>query len=249
VRDEPKKVELKSTVEAPDVDDALKKLERRVGGRDGQLALISFCDTRSPGGHLALDARGLIVRLRWRSGFGDDSRGEVENDVTVKLRPAVGDLASLAATGGDDDDDKLEGDWTPSKRTNSYSRKVTGIGTDELRKVCQHAATVQDVLSPGQRAFLAFVLGDDLPKALRCFAPVIATSWELDDGREAELWTLGAARFLEISERVDVEDADEKLADHQRFISRLGIKVGDAGPKTSRVLDMASRVGLAPGAT
>jgi hypothetical protein len=242
MRVEPEKVELKSTVEPDDVAHALERLELRLDDPDAGLTLIYFCDAHRPDGRLALDAHGLIVRLRWRLG-----RAEESNDVTVKLRPASGDLSAhlsmLRRTREEGEDDKFEGDWTSDRRTNSYSRKVEGVRAASLARVAQHDLPPGDLLSRGQRAFVTSVLGDDLPTGLRCFAPVLATTWELDEGRSAELWTLGATRFLEISERVEADSAERKLKQHQEYLSKLRVDVGAAGPKTSRVLEIASRVG------
>lgn len=244
--EKPDKVELKSTVEPADVASALARLGLRLHDPEAELTLIHFCDAPGSGKRLVLEKHGLIVRLRRRLALPDGRRPTKADDVTVKLRPAPADLSALRRTRCNDEDDKFEGDWTSTKkegRTNSYSRKVDDVARSAIARASQHVLAVQDAISRGQRALIETVLGDDLPAGLRCFAPVIATTWQLDDGRAAELWTLGATRFLEISERADRDAAAEKLAQQRTYLRDLGVRVGTAGPKTQRILGLACRVG------
>ncbi len=86
---------------------------------------------------------------------------------------------------------------------------------------------------------------------------MLGLHWTLPDHedqpeREAELWTVGETRFLEISERAKIgkagtRDKAEKAQTRQTtFLTSKLVPIGTGGPKTGRVLRITSAVGVPP---
>jgi len=182
------------------------------GGRDGADAL-------------PLLGRGVILRVRVEDDGGD---------VTLKLRGPDGcvDVAGWATrTAGLDGDAKVEGDWAARRLVSASLR--TDLGPARHAVLDTDRPSLAALLSPGQRDLAADLL---VPvDAVTLLGPVASRKWK-DDDLEAELWTIGDLRFLEIS-AVTKKDPEKAL-------HRLEQRARDAGltpdtgpdPKTTRVL-------------
>ena len=234
----PKKVEVKTTIEEAGVGLALERLGLRLAKRS-TTSLIVFCETSLDGG-MMLTARSLIVRLRWRIIVPPEQADEASNDCTVKVRPSAGDSTRWStAANGPKEKDKFEGDWTPSQRVNTFSRRVEGLAATALEAVMRGSAPVEGLLAPGQRLLLKEALSGEVPK-LRPLAPVLSTTWQLPGRRDAELWTVGPTHFLEISERVDAAEAEPALANLVAFVHSFGGEPSEKGAKTDRIIKLVS---------
>ena len=181
-------------------------------------------------GPLPLAGRGLILRVR---------TGE-KPDITLKLRGPEGCLDPVAwrqlpTTGGDGA--KLEGDWSGAHRM------IAASLSHDLDP------PIPDPRSPGDvRALLsdrqihlahAWVIPLDKAEPL---GPVLADSWEGDiDGIAEkcafERWTVAELRFLEISLRVDDDEAETTQQRLTQAVHDAGLTdAPKAGTKTDTVL-------------
>lgn len=232
----PKKVEVKTTVAGDAVATAMAAMHLSLGDSDSTTSLILFCDALERDGSLALRDRDLIVRLRWRLRVPSEIVNDVSNDVTVKVRPATGDPSRFTASRRKGEKDKFEGDWSPSKEMNSFSRRVEGVDSGRLGEVIAGRRAAIELLSSGQLALIREVLGHDLPVGLRCLPPVLATTWNVEAGRTIELWSVRDLHFVEISERADVGPQDVRRRQLEFVRNTLGVEPDASESKTSTVL-------------
>ena len=236
---EPKRVELKISIRAKHVKDARHNLE--LNDNDATTATIWFCD-RPLGGHHAgfeLFDRGLIVRLRSKG--GDDS------DTTVKYRrPQPLELPS----GWDDVEArpnfKIEGDWTGKNRQVSASLDSTVDEKVIDDAVADRPPLSQQLFSADQRAFANALTAPDKVSltSLRPLGPIHALRWQeapredLDEELGAEQWTAGDLVFLELSIRVNFDEAQKWQDKFKFWAMKKGFGASSMGTtKTQAVLE------------
>jgi hypothetical protein len=181
-------------------------------------------------GPLPLGGRGLILRVR---------TGE-KPDSTLKLRGPEGCLDPVAwrqlpTTGRDGA--KLEGDWSGEHRMIAAS---LSHDLDPPTPDPRSPGDVRALLSDRQ-IHLAHAWVIPLDKA-EPLGPVLADSWEGDIDGVAEKcaferWTVAELRFLEISLRVDDDEAETTQQRLAQAVHDAGLTVAPkAGTKTDTVL-------------
>jgi hypothetical protein len=233
-------VELKVTLGAPQVNDALDEFGLDPDSAAAERREIFFCEQVGPPSDpmpLPLLARGIILRIRKIQDGPDEA--------TVKLRGPEGSVdpalwSDRARKLGDDA--KIEGDWAADRRLISASldSKVEGGRIDEV--VGDRPQQLRRLLSKAQQELVA----DLLVKldGLELLDPIHAWKWKgagrLDADVAAELWELDdGLRFLELSMLVDAKanpvDAKQRFEDSVRH---RGLTIdAKQETKTSKVLE------------
>jgi hypothetical protein len=226
------KVEIKVNVAGSPVA-ALQTLQ--VG--KGEPRDIYFLEDPTPGlgtRHPLFDA-GVVLRLRG---------GEDGGDSTVKLRPCRRSQLADRWVAPDGEDDvweyRVEGDWTGERHTLAASLKVD-LAAPDLGVALGDPSAAFDAR---QRAFLDTSASLRInPTTLQVFGPIAAERWKkLEiggvDGVNAERWTFDALDFLELSIRVDAEDALTAQVTFAQAVAAAGLRSDDAAQsKTEQVLD------------
>jgi hypothetical protein len=206
------KVELKFT--------ALPEDEQRVldflAGHESKHRDVYFYETRPR----TVSGRGIVLRVREEG---------AERKSTVKLRPAGPGVAIAARQ--DNPEIEIELD------------EVAGAAV--LSAKLDHEFQQGDPFSAAQRRlvdrFTPGIAWDDLER----LGPVDATVWELKrpDGLDhklaGEAWRVDGFHFVELSIKVDPDDADAARAAFRTFLATLVDDVGgDRSRKTERVLEL-----------
>jgi hypothetical protein len=210
------KVELKFT--------ALPEDEQRVldflAGHESKHRDVYFYETRPR----TVSARGIVLRVR------DEG---VERKSTAKLRPAGRGVAIAARQ----DNPKVEIELDEVAREAVLSAKL------------DHEFEPGDPFSAEQRRLIDRFTPGIAWDALERLGPVDATVWEvkrpsgLDYKLAAEAWRVEDFHFVELSIKVDPDEADEARTAFRTFLAALVDDVdGDRSRKTERVLEL-----LAPG--
>ncbi len=228
-------IEIKVNV-AGDVGQAVAGLE--LG--EGAAREIYFLEDLTPGlasRHPLLTA-GVVLRLR----RGSDGDG----DSTVKLRPCrrsalTADWLEPWEKKEEHEEYRIEGDWTASRRVlaaslvHDLSASILGPSLDEPAplfstrqlELLQACAAIRINLS-----------------TLDVLGPIAATRWtKIAVGPvkkvNAERWRVGPLDFLELSLRVDRDDAPTALAELTVAALRAGLTLDDRpASKTEQVLDV-----------
>ena len=227
-------IEIKVNV-AGDVGQAAAGL----GLGEGAPREIYFLEDMTPGlasRHPLLTA-GVVLRLR-RESDGD-------GDSTVKLRPCR--RSALTADWSepweeeDHEEYRIEGDWTAARRVlaaslvHELSAPILGAGLDEPAQLfstrqlelLQACASIRINLS-----------------TLDVLGPITATRWtKITVGSvkkvNAERWRVGPLDFLELSLRIDRDEAPTALAELTFAALRAGLTLDDRpASKTEQVLDV-----------
>jgi hypothetical protein len=200
---------------------------------DAQPVEVFYLDTHD----LALDAAGVIVRVR-RSKYAKD-------DSVVKLRPAVpGELDEEAfrCKGF-----KVEVDVTPNSFVCSASLKAR-LADVTVADAIAGRTSVSSMFTPQQREFFA----EHAPRGvtlddLRVFGPVAVlkrthTTTGLGHPLTVELWTFpGAPGLLELSTRIPAGEAPQAMAQWRDFLTTNHVPVSDYGwTKTQTALAILS---------
>jgi len=205
---------------------------------DGEARDIYFAEDTTPGlasSHPLL-AAGVVLRLRREA----DGAG----DTTAKLRPCRRSqlMARWSADTKDDDDHwvyRIEGDLTGSRRVLAASlvqdlsatELAAGLG-DPARAFGRQTSFLDDCAAV--RVNLA---------ALTMLGPVRATKWsKIKVGSvkkvNAERWRVGSLDFLELSRRVDADEAAAALAELTLAVLKAGLMLDtSSASKTEQVLD------------
>jgi hypothetical protein len=205
---------------------------------EGEARLVAFVEDVSVGAGLPLLHAGVVLRAR--------QEGSKPVKSTVKLRPCR--LSQLPpdwlarARQGDEEDRRVEQDWSGDRRVlaASHDAKRKGVDLDEVLEGGP-AGALFDVR---QVAFLreATGLAVDLDE-LAVLGPILATKWSevkplerLD--AEAERWRLDDLDFLEISLRREPGTASSARAELEAELRRLGLEpASEQRPKTEAVLE------------
>jgi hypothetical protein len=178
-----------------------------LGDAAAELADIWFCDhVVQDDGDVRLDLaeNDLIVRLRRR---GEDS------DSTIKFR-CLGEIVLPEDWKTDDppNKSKFEGDWTGTKH--QLSASVTANVSEALFGTLPSLSG--DWFTGAQQGFAAWAAKDlDEPLvSLTPLGPIYSLHWELDEDATGfgdkivfEQWSVDDLGFLELSVRVDFDDA------------------------------------------
>jgi len=200
---------------------------------DAQPLEVFYLDTHD----LALDAAGIIVRVRRSQDAKDDS--------VVKLRPAVPD--ELDAEGYRHKGFKVEVDVTPASFVCSASlkaRPADGTVTDAVAG----RTPVSSMFTPHQRQFFAeHAPGGVTLDDLCVFGPVAVlkrtyTTAGLGHALTVESWTFPAAPgLLELSTRIPANEASEAMAQWREFLTAHHVPASDYGwTKTETALAILS---------
>jgi len=178
-------------------------------------------------GALPLLGRGVILRVR---GKKKDS-----GDVTLKLRGPDGcvDAARWTAhTAGVADETKVEGDWADRRLV---SASLVADFTD--RELEPPGPSILALMPDGQQELARELLFIPLDE-VELLGPIAARKWEHkhEGDVDAEEWTVGTQRFLEIS--VLAHDEPEKAQEELlRRVKDAGLTAEEGQePKTTRVL-------------
>lgn len=224
----PEKVEIKANVSGKDTESAAEALG--LHRRDAESRSIWFAEsgTGLDDGRLALNARGIILRLR-KVVDGPD-------DCTVKLRgPEPPELSAYWA-----ERFEIEGDWSGERLFSASlvaevpSRRVDrAVGSGDL----------STVFDEDQRRYLEEECRPRIDLSdLRPLGPIAALKWGSvkipgRDDLRAEHWKVAGKRFLEFSVRVDWADRKKSQERLQEVLRDKGVRLGRVqAPKTSLVL-------------
>jgi hypothetical protein len=206
---------------------------------EGEPREIYFVEDLTPGLSSAfpLLAAGVVLRLRVEADGSGDS--------TVKLRPCRrSQLArdwSEPAAEKNDWEYRIEGDWTGARHVLAASY-VKELAAADL------AAGVQDPVQAFVRKQLDFIeacapIRINLA-ALTVLGPIAATRWtKIDVGSvgkvNAERWQIGALDFLELSRKVDADEAELAQAELSYAAVRAGLAIDrSSASKTEQVLEV-----------
>jgi hypothetical protein len=230
----PERMEIKLLVPADKVTQATKILE--LDSRPSVKQIICFFDTTDG----ALEARGLILRARQKTGSPGDS--------TVKLR-TTGDTGELSKL---EQSIKPEADWT-RETDPSTSRSVDNPALPDglVRKVAQGGAGAKKLFNKEQRRLVEARIKDFNWGGLRCYGPIQAEVWEqsfklkiFPDAVTVERWHMTKETrtldILEVSAKARVQTAAEgKELVKQFFKATEEAGLGSPGgrSKTQIVLD------------
>jgi hypothetical protein len=215
-------VEIKVNVAAGDVPGAMDALEL---ADDSNLRIWFFEDT-SAGLSLPLLEAGLVIRLRAK--LDDD-----EGDCTVKLRPCRRSQATpfwLATSETGDVEARLEEDWAGDRKVLAMSCE-TELDAAALAAVAAAGQLPEDMFTDLQARFLAECGPLRVnAAALTRLGPIEATKWKkvragaLDDlDARAERWQVADLDFLEVSVKVDAEDAGRVQDALRDALESLGV--------------------------
>lgn len=209
IMDDPKRVELKISLDATDITAARERLGLTEAG--ATTADIWFCDQPHRDGDdvtFELFDRGVIVRLRHKH--------HTDSDTTVKYRRRA--PFALPADWDDADrhpDLRIEGDWTGDSHQVSASLDSRVAGTIIDEAVRDGPPLTATLFSAGQRRFATALTAPHKVKltSLQPFGPIHALRWQemlrsdLDEKLGAEQWTADDHVFLELSIRVKFNEA------------------------------------------
>jgi hypothetical protein len=221
------RAELKITIDPIDIRRARYRLS--LVNAQSQQRKIWFFDTAA----LDLFEAGVILRAREIDGEPDDS--------TVKLRPF--ELADLATEFRALDGLKCELDRLPDAATPACSLKVEQ-DDGEIAEVGDGTRAIDKLFSSEQEAMLA-TYGPALGfEALVTLGPIAARVWTLrsaalPDKATAELWYMpDGTQTLELSMKVDVDDADAGMTDLIELVESRGLHLDkEQESKTRRALE------------
>jgi len=230
--DGPTRFEIKLNIEAPQIAKAMRVFDiDESRGKDRAIWFGEILDGRDGVTALPLSARGIILRVRTKPGGG--------GDCTLKLRGPDGCLDVAAWRKRTDelgDAAKIEGDWAGRRLV---SASVDHDLDDDTRAALERPdPVVADLLSEQQRLLAHELLVPLDPVTL--LGPIAARKWKLDGGLEAELWSVDALRFLEIS--AVTGDPDQTRRELEQRAGDGGVDL-DPHPvaKTTRVLEHLAR--------
>jgi hypothetical protein len=219
-------VELKVTL----TDASARRVVTALGLGRSQSSDIYFYDTPD----LELFDSGVILRARKISGAPDDS--------TIKIRPLDPEEAlEWIPEVVDESGFKCEIDRSPNAETSSCSL-TTGQDSGEIDDVADGDRRIDQLYSSEQElVFETFspVYFDDLIP----LGPIDADRWRLepDELRErltVERWTLpDGSLIVELSMRVEQDEADEALEELLAFAEDEGLEVGPDSTKTRLALE------------
>jgi adenylate cyclase class IV len=220
------RVEIKLTVRNDQIDEALSLLG--LAEDDAEARDVFFYDT------LELDfyQAGLILRARNIHGGDDES--------TVKLRPLD---SSAVASRWWRHDFKCELDRTEVQTISSCSL-TTVQGEDEIEDVAAGERDIKKLFTSAQEELIARY-AEVVPAwgELEVLGPVEASVWKLEpDELSAELvterWTLpDGSELLELSVRVDADEASDAEDELMSFIASLGLQTEPGETKTRAALE------------
>jgi len=221
------RAELKASISPSDIRRARYRLAL-LNARSQERG-VWFYDT------LALELFDAGTILRGREIEGDD------DDSTVKLRPFTRD--QLAPQFRALDDLKCEIDRLPDTETPSCSLKIKQ-DEGEIAAVGRGTHAIDQLFSSEQEAMFA-AYGPAIPLvALRALGPIHVRVWtlrseELPEKLTAELWYMpDGAQTLELSMKVDTDDADSGMAKLLHFIDDRGLTLDkEQESKTRRALE------------
>jgi hypothetical protein len=236
-------VEIKANVADIDMSDAMGALELN----DADAFSIWFYDDLTPGvAPLPLLNAGLIFRIRVKA------NGDV--DSTVKLRPCRRSQltgAWLSTESHGDFEFSVEEDRSGIKNVLAASCRVQRDASS-VTSLNGPPYPLAKLLSERQQDLLANCAPMRVNAAeLTALGPIDATRWKQVGGDDfadldarAEQWTIEGQRFLEISVRANLDEADKKSRRLQRLITERGIVLDSSeDSKTRRALTtLATRV-------
>jgi hypothetical protein len=233
--DEP--VEIK--VNLADATEAIDTLQLT----DGDPRRIYFLEDRTPGlgTRYPLLTAGVVLRLR--------AEADGAGDYTVKLRPCRRTQLVDEWRIPDDTDEgwsyRIEGDWTGERRVLAASL-VTDLAADEIASALE---APEEAFSLRQLSFVRTCTNLPLgPAALTVLGPVAATKWSkvrVGEVRKvnAERWQVGGLDFLELSRKVDADEAAAALSELVRAAESIGLTVdANLRSKTEQVLDVLTEL-------
>ncbi len=215
-------VEIKANIAAGDVSGAMDALELA----DDSSLLIWFFEDTSAGLTLPMLDAGLVIRARAKA--GDD-----DGDCTVKLRPCRRSQVTpfwLATTETGDVEVRLEEDWSGDRQVLAMSCE-TRLDADAIAAVTAAGQAPAHLLGDLQSQFLTECgpLRVNVP-ALTRLGPIAATKWKkvraegMDDlDARAERWRVADLDFLEVSIKVDAEDAVRARGELRDALEALGV--------------------------
>jgi len=220
------RAELKVMVDEDAIDDVRDEL-----GLESDLAeerAIWFYDTE----YLDLLAAGAILRAR--SVHDDD------DDSTVKLRPLAAD--EVDSSWFEIDGFKCELDANPVSATSSCS--LTGeLDEDQIEEVADGERDLADLFSPEQTDFL-YAHGPWFDwDELEPFGEIDALVWKLESEQlpsdlTAEHWELPGPEMLELSIKVPVDEADQRMSELLEWLDDHDVPLSDEQEsKTRRALE------------
>jgi hypothetical protein len=206
------KVELKFTA-LPDDEQAVRDFLK---DRDSKDREVFFYETQPR----RLGGRGIVLRVRKDAG---------KHKSTVKIRPSAPGVAIAAWCS--DNDVEIELDKVADEP--AWSVKL------------DHDCDPDDPFAPAQRRLIdVFTPGVEW-NTIKRLGPVKAKVWELKnlDGLDhklaAESWKVDGFHFIELSIKVDPDEADAAQAAFRTFLGTLVDDVdGDRSRKTERVLEL-----------
>jgi len=234
------KAEVKLQLEPQDLSRVLDSLSAEK--EDAKLRRIFFFDTPD----LSLFSEGVILRAR----IHEQGKKSGEGDTTVKIR----DPRAVNHSDLDREGFKCEWDIAASaKRACSYTQDRGAL--DFARVLIKQDHSVKTLLTSKQRDFLQDHLSSKTAwESLKILGPIYSRAWKLespllhsqdrsDPEWSIELWELpGVARFLELSTRSELGDADTTLADLRDWCQNHGIRLTqNPSTKTEWVLKYFSK--------
>ena len=225
----PEKVEIKANVSDEDAESAAEAVGLRPRAAERRSIWFAESGIGLDAGRLALDARGIIIRLR-KVIDGPD-------DCTVKLRgPQAPALSRYWA-----ERFEIEGDWSGEKHLFSASL-VAEVPAGRVDRAAE-SSDLSPVFDEDQRRYLEQECRPPIDLAdLRPLGPIAALKWKSvripgRDDLHAEQWELAGLRFLEFSIRVDWSDRKKSQDTFQKVLRDKGIRLDRVqAPKTARVL-------------
>ena len=199
-----------------------------------QIRLVTFFDTPD----LALDAHGLVVRVRRVQGRGDDS--------VIKLRPVVPD--ELPAGLRDSPNVVVEVDAMPGGFVCSATMKAR-LGANDVRRALAGERSIRKLFSKEQRAFYAANAPDGIAlEDLSVLGPILVLKLnfrpaELDRKLVAEVWSYpNGSRILELSTKCRPREAAHTALELRAYLADRGVEVsGKQQTKTRTALTYFSK--------
>ena len=240
---DPKRVELKISINANDA----RRAKKRLGLKNAEAgrATIWFCDQpgRKAGGlRFELADRDVIVRLRHKRGADSDTTIKYRREPPFDLPEGWAPAATAAF--------KVEGDWTVRGQTVAASLDSTVAGTTIDEAVASGPPLTENLFSEDQQRFAAALLAPrtfDLG-AIRPLGPIHAWRWEeaprKDLGNElgAEHWKADGLEFLELSIRVKFANAEKWSRKFAVWATDQGVDIASVSTtKTQAVLEHFAR--------
>ena len=237
-------VEIKANVAGTDVAAAVAALDLE----DDSAMQIWFYEDLTPGvGPMPLLESGLVLRVRV------DERGDA--DVTVKLRPCRRSQVTetwLATESDGGTELTVEEDRTAANRVLAVSCKVE-YDAAAVAAPGGPPYDLADLLSEAQLDFLAACSPLRVNVAeLSALGPIAATRWKDVGGDEladlaarAERWSVAGEEFLEVSRRVDFDEADQALDRLHELLAERDVSLDTSTEsKTRRVLSLLASASL-----